>query len=116
MLRGRLIATCRFDQETVRIGRTPDNEVHIDNPVFSRSHAAIQRRGIIHVLQDLKTPNGTFLNGQRVTVANLNDGDRISVGKFTLVFACPDAVARAPLGGAGGGEATIALDPRARAA
>jgi hypothetical protein len=114
MLRGRLVGTSRFDQETVRIGRTPDNEVFVDNPVFSRSHAVIQRRGIVHVLQDLKTSNGTFLNGKKVSVANLNDGDRITIGKFTLVFSCPEARAAAvPVPGCGA--ATVALDIRGRA-
>ncbi len=118
MLRGRLLATSSFDQETVRIGRTPDNHVFIDNPVFSRSQAAIRKTGILYVLQDLESQNGTFLNGQRVKVANLNDGDRITVGKFTLVFSCPElaGVATRPLEQAGGGAATLNLDPRARAA
>lgn len=118
LLRGRVVGTSRFDQDSVRIGRTPDNDVFIDNPVFSRSHAVILRKGIVHVLQDLKTSNGTFVNGQRVTVANLNDGDRITVGKFTLVFSCADAV---PVPVDGGGEkgleggATLKLDPKGRA-
>jgi hypothetical protein len=117
LLRGRVIGNSCFDQDRVRIGRSSDNDVFIDNPVFSRSHAVIQRKGIVHLLQDLNSANGTFLNGSRVSLANLNDGDRITIGKFTLVFSCPDAV---PIAGAGGGAtldggATMKLDPRARA-
>lgn len=116
LLRGRVVGNSSFDQDSVRIGRTPDNDVFIDNPVFSRSHAVIQRKGIIHVIQDLKTQNGTFLNGARITVANLNDGDRITVGKFTLVFSCAEAVPMA-VGGVGEllGGSTLKLDPRERA-
>ncbi len=118
LLRGRVVGNSRFDQDTVRIGRSSDNDVFIDNPVFSRTHAVIQRKGIVHILQDMKTSNGTFLNGARVTLANLNDGDRITIGKFTLVFSCPDAVKVAgadPGGPSFEGGATMKLDPRARA-
>ncbi|MEZ0227536.1 MAG: FHA domain-containing protein, partial [Planctomycetota bacterium] len=117
LLRGRVIGNSRFDQDRVRIGRSSDNDVFIDNPVFSRSHAVIQRKGIVHLLQDMNSANGTFLNGSRVTVANLNDGDRITIGKFTLVFSCAHT---APVAGVGDGAAleggaTMKLDPRARA-
>src|SRR3954470_19611037 len=103
MLRGRVVARSQFDQDVVKIGRTPDNDVFVDNPVFSRAHAVIRRAGPIHAIEDLRTPNGTFVNGKRVTLCNLSDGDRISIGKFTLVFHCRDALALA-LVAAGGGD------------
>jgi pSer/pThr/pTyr-binding forkhead associated (FHA) protein len=38
------------------------------------------------VVEDLDTPNGTLLNGRRVTSAPVVAGDEIGVGKFTILF------------------------------
>jgi hypothetical protein len=84
-LRGRIVGRAAFDQDVIRIGRTPDNDVFIDNAAFSRAHAVIRRRGIAHILEDLGTRNGSHVNGRCVQVCALNDGDRITVGKYTLI-------------------------------
>ena len=50
-------------------------------------HAMITRRGSGWVLSDADTPNGTLLNGQRLTApAPLRSGDRIQVGGCVLSF------------------------------
>ena len=86
-LRERLIGRSTFSLEEVRIGRSADNEVRIDNPALSRYHASIEAVAGIHLLKDFGSQNGTLVNGERVVGRRaLDDGDRVQVGKFTLVF------------------------------
>ncbi|HZU98927.1 MAG TPA: FHA domain-containing protein [Planctomycetota bacterium] len=87
LLRDRLLARTTFAQEKVGIGRTPENEVHLDNLAVSRRHASIELVGGVHVLREFGSGNGTFVNGERVVGRRaLNDGDRISIGKFVILF------------------------------
>ena len=83
-----VLETREFCQEVVRIGREDDgSDVVLDNLLVSRRHAEIRRNGEIFALIDLKSPNGTFVNGRRVKdLCMLNDGDEIIVGKFQLRF------------------------------
>lgn len=85
-LRDRVVSKHSFDDDLVRIGRAQDNHVSVDNPVFSRQHAVIRKQGPVYTLEDLDTVNGTFVNGKRVRVWNLSNGDTITVGKFTMSF------------------------------
>lgn len=92
-LRDRLIGRSTFTRDEVRIGRSADNEVQIDNPALSRYHASIEHVSGLYLLKDFGSQNGTFLNGERVAGrAGLNDGDRITAGKFTLVFGAEQRV------------------------
>ena len=85
--RDQLIGRSTFTQEEVRIGRNSDNEVQIDNLGLSRYHASIETVNGIHILKDFGSQNGTYINGEKVTGRRgLNDGDRIALGKFALLF------------------------------
>lgn len=72
--------------ERVRIGRSPDCEVVIDNLGVSRVHCEIVQKPGYFQLRDLGSGNGTFVNGDRVENYNLNQGDIVSLGKFTIKF------------------------------
>jgi hypothetical protein len=86
-LRDKMIGRSTFSHDEVRIGRSADNEVRIDNQALSRHHASIESVAGIHVLKDFGSKNGTFVNGEKVAGrSGLSDGDRIQVGKFKLVF------------------------------
>jgi parallel beta-helix repeat protein len=74
-------------QGTMRIGRTAENEIALDDSQISRHHAAISREADGFSLEDLGSTNGTFLNEQRIVERHhLKDGDRIRVGNTTLAF------------------------------
>jgi len=85
-LSGRTLEKYEFDKESVKIGRNEDCDVTIDNLGVSRYHSEIITKEGFYVLRDLKSNNGTFVNGKRVESYNLNDGDEISIGKFTISF------------------------------
>jgi DNA-binding winged helix-turn-helix (wHTH) protein len=73
------------DGETV-IGRDPDVRLSVDASSVSRRHARIVVSESGAVIEDLDSKNGTFVNGQRVTVPRtLQDKDEIRVGAATLV-------------------------------
>jgi diguanylate cyclase (GGDEF)-like protein len=72
------------DTETV-IGRAADASVRLKDDGVSRRHAKIVHKGGEVLVEDLKSANGTLLNGQRVAQAILHDGDKIQVGSTTIL-------------------------------
>jgi pSer/pThr/pTyr-binding forkhead associated (FHA) protein len=92
-LSGRTLERYEFDKESVKIGRNEDCEVTIDNLGVSRYHSEIVSKDGFYILRDLKSNNGTFVNGKRIESYNLNDGDEISIGKFTISFSGKGQVA-----------------------
>lgn len=86
-LKETLIARSTFRDDEVRIGRSTDNDVRLENAAISRYHAAIEQAAGLCVLKDYGSELGTYVNGDRVLGRRgLNDGDRIAIGKFTIVF------------------------------
>ena len=55
-----------------------------DNEV-SRRHAELRPADGAHVIVDLTSSNGTFVNGKKVTKVMLADGDNLTVGRVTFV-------------------------------
>ena len=82
------------------IGRDPANQVHLDHPTVSRFHARVEQVGTGHVVRDLGSANGTFVNGQlvRSTARSLQPGDVIQVGPFKLVYDSTGLAQFAPAG------------------
>ena len=65
----------------VTIGRSPDNDLPVDNLAVSNYHAKIYFEAGRMVIEDLDSLNGTFVNDLRVERATLHDGDNIHIGK-----------------------------------
>ncbi|HEX4923686.1 MAG TPA: sigma 54-interacting transcriptional regulator [Bdellovibrionales bacterium] len=68
------------------IGRDPQNQVQLHDPFASMRHARIERKVDGFLLRDLRSRNGTYLNGSRVMEAQLMPGDRIRIGEKELLF------------------------------
>ena len=85
----------QLDKEVITIGRNPNNDIHIDNPAVSGSHAKIINEGGRISIEDVNSTNGTFINGKRISKSALNNNDVITVGKHTLVFSGPSQTAGA---------------------
>ena len=64
-----------------RIGRGSDNEVVLDTKHISRYHAVLLAGPVHTTIEDLKSTNGVFVNGKRVSRQVLKDGDRVTIGK-----------------------------------
>jgi len=72
--------------EGVVLGRSPECDIVIKDFGVSRRHAEVVIDGEECRLKDLKSKNGTQVNGVRVLEIILNDGDQILLGKFQLQF------------------------------
>ncbi|HLF27216.1 MAG TPA: FHA domain-containing protein [Anaerolineae bacterium] len=71
------------------IGRDPSNDLHLDSPVVSRMHAHVERADAGHVLTDLGSTNGTYVNGRRLDPnagVTLQPGDVVQIGPFRLTY------------------------------
>jgi len=69
------------------LGREPSNHIILDDDFVSQRHLRIEKRDTGFQLRDLRSRNGTLVNGTRVIEAQLSDGDRIRVGAVELCFA-----------------------------
>lgn len=71
----------------VVIGRSPDCQVTIEDPLVSRHHARIRIQGDDVVVADLGSRNGVRVNGRPIDAETaLQDGDRIRLGTQDLIF------------------------------
>jgi len=90
---GVAINKCPLDQPRLRIGRSPECDIFIDDAVVSSEHAVIEKienadsKGAIeYYLEDQNSTNGTFLNDEKTTRKKLNHEDVIRVGWVSFKF------------------------------
>lgn len=75
-----------LDKDEMRVGRATDCEIVVDNLGVSRHHCSIVKDGDNWAVVDKGSNNGTFVGGQRVTKHVLKNGDRVVMGKHSLLF------------------------------
>jgi len=68
------------------VGRDDFSDITIHNDSVSRQHCLIKSDNGHYVIKDLKSTNGTFVNGRRIAEKDLNVGDEITVGTCRLLF------------------------------
>ena len=83
--------------ETVTIGRSPENSIHLEDVSVSGRHAELMLVGENCYLKDLNSTNGTLVNGEPVTSVQLRAGDRIRFGKVEARYECEVTGAAQPL-------------------
>ena len=75
-----------LSMETQTLGRSPNNNIVMADPVVSTFHARIDRTPEGFTIVDLTSTNGTFVNGKRVSTAILKPRDELQVGGVKLVY------------------------------
>ena len=70
----------------LKIGRAADNDIVIPDVLAGRHHATLIPTPGGMEIADNRSINGTFVNGDRVNTAMLNDGDVVTIGNVDLVF------------------------------
>jgi hypothetical protein len=63
-----------------RVGRNPDNSIHIPEPSISSFHCEIHAAAIATSVHDLGSTNGTFINRKPVIKGMLQNGDTLTLG------------------------------------
>lgn len=71
---------------TFLVGRGPYNHVVLDDVRISRQHAKVSPEAGGHVVYDLSSANGTFVNDVRVKRQALSEGDHVRFGPFSFCF------------------------------
>ena len=87
------LRTYPIDRDCITVGRHPENDIELHDPVVSARHARLVRRpspyleGHADVLiEDRGSTNGTWVNGERVERALLGHGDVIRMGRHEFVY------------------------------
>ncbi len=83
---GRALREILIDRRRLAIGRRPYNDLLLDDLTVSGEHAIIHTIDGVSIVHDLKSRNGTLVNGRPVMQQDLNDGDVIEVGIYRLEF------------------------------
>jgi hypothetical protein len=73
-------------RDTYTLGRHRNNDIVINDPKVSSFHARIDRSADGFVLVDLKSRNGSFVNGKRITHGVLATGDEVRLGTARLHY------------------------------
>jgi DNA-binding winged helix-turn-helix (wHTH) protein len=69
------------------VGRDLDAVVRIDDPTVSRHHARIRVSGAAATVEDLRSKNGSFLDGKRLRGARkLESGNTLKFGSVVMTF------------------------------
>ena len=67
------------------LGRDVNNAIVIDDPFASAEHAVLTYRGRNWYLEDLRSTNGSYVNGHPISgVAALGFGDEVQIGQVRL--------------------------------
>jgi len=86
---GSILYQCFLDGERVRVGREPRNQVVIDDAGVDAEHAVVITVGNDHILEDLQSASGTFVNGTRIVRHIFQHGDVVQFGAFFLRYVNP---------------------------
>jgi hypothetical protein len=76
----------RLNPTETSIGRSPANDIRIDETSVSRRHARIVMGEDGYTIIDLESENGVFVNHERITERLLADGDIIELGPGTRPY------------------------------
>ena len=66
------------------VGRTEGNDLVLNHPSVSRKHAKFEARNNAWWIIDLKSTNGVKVNGNLITEAQVNPGDKVLIGSVQL--------------------------------
>ena len=83
---GTVIQKYKIHGDRLVIGRDADNDIPVASEFISRHHVQISYYNDAYWVSDLKSTNGTYVNGKRVQKHQLTDKDVIALGHHRLIF------------------------------
>jgi hypothetical protein len=76
-------------KEGAVLGRSREADITLEDPNVSRRHAEIRAENGAWWIVDLGSTNGIEVNGKKVDRVQLNNQDRLTLGRSELVFEQP---------------------------
>src|SRR4029079_7122529 len=74
-----------FDRTEINVGRVQGNDLMLPKGNVSKRHARLLYRDGRFIVTDLKSTNGTYVNGRKIAQATIvREGDKIYIGDFVL--------------------------------
>lgn len=81
-----------LSHDIIKVGKDPNSQLQVDDPMASRMHAVIEVNGPLDVtLTDLGNEPVTHVNGGPVNKCRLNVGDQVTIGSTIIVLERADA-------------------------
>jgi hypothetical protein len=75
-----------LEDRRLTIGRASGNDIRLEDPSVSKLHAQVEVIGQDHILLDLGSSNGTYVNGERVSRRLLRHGDVVEISSFQIRY------------------------------
>jgi diguanylate cyclase (GGDEF)-like protein len=87
-------AMLKVDRNETILGRSDKSDLTLQDVGISRSHVRVSRVGDQVFVEDLQSANGTYVNGQRLSIRHeLQEGDKIAIGASTIIkFSLQDGI------------------------
>jgi pilus assembly protein CpaF len=74
-----------FDKNEINVGRVQGNDLMLAKGNVSKHHARLLYRDGRFIVTDLKSTNGTYVNGRKISQATIvREGDKIYIGDFVV--------------------------------
>ena len=86
------ISETMLGQNPITVGRDSGNDIEIDNPAVSGIHARIWQEDATIYIEDAGSTNGTYVNGEKINKAALNEDDEVLIGKHHLAIQTSDEI------------------------
>ena len=82
----KIVLAFPLDGAHVTVGREDDNKIQLPHEKVSKHHAVLRPLARGWSIEDLKSTNGSFVNGQRIGRVELQAGDRVTLGPYELCY------------------------------
>ncbi len=83
---GAVIKEVQLTKERTTLGRRPYNDIVIENLAVSGEHAVLTISGGKVSIEDLRSTNGTYVNGRAIQRQDLLNGDLLDIGRYKIRF------------------------------
>jgi pSer/pThr/pTyr-binding forkhead associated (FHA) protein len=94
---GAMARRWEIGDKPVTVGRGSSADVVVDDATLSRRHFTVERSGANYLVRDLKSQNGTWVDGRQAETTPLHHHDCILAGRTIFLFSADAAAsAKAP--------------------
>lgn len=76
----------KIEKQKMTIGRGLNVDLQISDRLASRLHCSVECKDTIWYIRDLRSRNGTYVDGELIQAVRLKGGERIRIGETVLVF------------------------------